>query len=166
MSFRVDFESRSRPVQTALVGPDPVGDYETDVIEACSALAEGSAGTFVLSGCGRDPWPLDVAYDMSAFMEQFPDLLTGVRAGVEVEVDLYPQGVECSLVFRPDGDRVDILCVSRTTWHPDPETEGIARDELVTMLEQLARTIATSLQAAAPRLAAVEPFSLWRENVF
>lgn len=162
MTFRVEFRAR-RPVLRgrALADPAPVGDLVTDVIEACALLAQARAGDLVLTGFGRDPWPLDVSYDMSAFVEHLPALLDGVRAGDDVEVDLYPQGVECTLAFTPSGDVVEIRCASRTAWQPAPEVERVARDDLLDMLDRFATAVATSLAAVAPRLAAGEPFRLW-----
>lgn len=168
MSFRVEFRRRL-PLTVpdpSLTVPEPVHDYQTDVIEACAVLAQVEAGEFVMSGFGRNSWPLDVAYDMSAFMEQFPDLLHGVRSGSEVEVDLYGQGIESTLLFRPEGEEVEIACRSGTAWQPDPAVETIARRELIEMLQALAGNVALSLASAAPRLASVRPFDLWIRGVF
>jgi hypothetical protein len=104
---------------------------------------------------------VDVGYDMSSFIEQLPQLLTGLRTGQETKVDLYPQGLERILTFRPSGERVMIQCLSRTDWIPDPEVESIAATELIAMLSRLAHDFATGLRAIDSELSHVEPFVHW-----
>lgn len=58
------------------------------MIEACAALAEAGGGSFHIGGFGDESWHLDVADDLSAFVEQLPELLAGIREGREVEIDL------------------------------------------------------------------------------
>lgn len=70
-------------------------DCETLVMEACSALSD-SGGSFHIGGFGSDEWPLDIAYDLSAFMEQLPSLMTCLRDHREGEVDMYPVPLEKS----------------------------------------------------------------------
>ncbi|MBT0768595.1 hypothetical protein KIH74_06635 [Kineosporia sp. J2-2] len=66
---------------------------------------------------------------------------------VSFEVDLYAQGIERTLIFRPSGDLVMIHCESRTDWVPDPERESVAQSELVAMLSKLAGDFARGLKA-------------------
>ncbi|GHB78922.1 hypothetical protein GCM10010377_81240 [Streptomyces viridiviolaceus] len=135
MGFSVSFNPAvpSGAAAPASASLEPDDDYETLVMEACSVLADAGGNTFHIGGFGIDEWPLDVAYDLSAFMEQLPSLLMGVRDRREVEVDLYSQGVERILTFRPSGDVVMIHCDSRTNWVPHPERESIEQSELVAM---------------------------------
>ncbi|MDA0184524.1 hypothetical protein OJ997_29750 [Solirubrobacter phytolaccae] len=60
----------------------------------------------LISGFGRPRWGVDVGYDMSAFVERLPELLTGLSESRFAEIDLYPQGVECVLGFFPVGEDV------------------------------------------------------------
>ncbi|MFJ6293753.1 hypothetical protein ACIQJX_10395 [Streptomyces griseoviridis] len=166
MSFSVSF---NLAVPSGVLTPDsasmePGGEYETLVMEACSALSDVGGGIFHIGGFGNNKWPLDVAYDLSAFMEQLPSLLASVRERREVEVDLYSQGIERTLTFRPSGDLVMIHCDSRTTWVPDPERESIAQSELVAMLSKLARDFAGGLKAINSELSEVAPFERWLEG--
>lgn len=98
---------------------------------------------------------------MSAFVEELPRLIAGLRAGRETEVDLYPQGVERTLTFRPEGERVRISCVSRTSWVPRPDVEVCAADELMDSCVRLARDVAAALEAVAPAVARLTPFDQW-----
>jgi hypothetical protein len=166
MSFSVSFNPPVPSGAVALASADlePGVEYETLVMEACSVLSDAGGSTFHIGGFGSDGWPLDVAYDLSAFMEQLPSLLVGVRDRREVEVDFYSQGVERTLTFRPSGDLVVIHCDSRTNWVPSPECESIARSELVAMLSKLAEDFARGLKAINSELSEVAPFERWLEG--
>lgn len=166
MSFSVSFNpavqsGAAAPVSASL---EPDDDYETLVMEACSALSDAGGSRFHIGGFGSDEWPLDVGYDLSAFMEQFPSLLAGVRERREVEVDLYSQGIERTLSFRPSRDLVMIHCESRTNWVPNPECESIAHGELVAMISKLAKDFARGLKAINSDLSEAVPFERWLEG--
>ncbi|MFI6939413.1 hypothetical protein ACIBI4_09090 [Streptomyces sp. NPDC050418] len=166
MGFSVSFNPAmpSGAVPPASAGLEPGDDYETLVMKACSVVSDAGGGTFHLGGFGSDVWPLDVAYDLSAFMEQFPSLLAGVRDRREVEVDLYSQGVERALTFRPSGDLVIIHCDSRTNWVPNPERETITQSSLVAMLVKLAENFARGMKLANSEILEVPPFDRWLEG--
>lgn len=139
-------------------------EYETLIIEACGALAEVDGSRFHVSGFGSGEWSLDVAYDLSAFMEQLPSLLAGVRGRREVEVDLYSQGVERSLTFSPKADSIFIRCESRTDWVPNPKFETIGRDDLLAMLSALASDFLEGIKLISPELAESEQFRVLAEK--
>lgn len=163
MSFSVSFNPavQSRAAAPGLASLEPGDDYETLVMEACTALFDAGGSRFHIGGFGNDEWPLDIGYDLSAFMEQFPSLIAGVRERREVEVDIYSQGIERTLTFRPSEDLVMIHCESRTNWVPNPEFESIAQSELVAMLSKLAQNFARVLKAINSELSGVAPFSCW-----
>lgn len=166
MSFSVSFQPAA---QSGAKGPVPSGqeaddDYETLVMRACRALSVAGGSSFHISGFGVDEWPVDVAYDLSAFMEQFPLLLGCMREEREVEVDLYSQGIERALIFRPDASHVVVQCESHTNWVPTPEFESIPQRELVAMLSKLAEDFARGLKAINSELSEVAPFSRWLEG--
>lgn len=166
MSFSVSFDSAVQSCAAAPALPilDSGDDYETLVMQACSALSDAGGSRFHIGGFGNDEWPLDVGYDLSAFMEQFPSLLASVRERREVEVDLYSQGIERTLTFRPNEDVVMIHCESRTNWVPSPECESIAQSELVAMLLKLAEDFARGLKTIKFDLSEAAPFDRWLEG--
>ncbi|MFG2112297.1 hypothetical protein ACGFRB_06615 [Streptomyces sp. NPDC048718] len=166
MGFSVSFDPAvsSGAMAPAVASLEPGDDDETLVMEACGALSDAGGSTFHMGGFGSGEWPVDVAYDLSVFMEQLPTLLAGMRNRREVEVDLYSQGIERTLTFRPSGDLVVIHCESRTNWVPSPEREIIARSELVAMLTKLAVDFAGGLKAIGSELSEVAPFERWLEG--
>lgn len=101
---------------------------------------------------------------MSAFMEELPCLIDALRLGDETEIDLYPQGVERALTFRPAGDQVRVMCASRTSWVPRPAAEVCHADDLLSMCVQLARAFATALDSVAPTIAHLAPFDRWQRG--
>lgn len=135
-------------------------DYEPLVMQLCEILADTDC-RFVIAGFGCDDWRADVAYDLSVVVEQLPSLLAGIRLRVEVELDLYSQGIERSLQFTPQEEDVMIQCHSRTSWIPSPSTEGMGFADLELMLIKLAVDFAASLELAGIEVEAVSPFGSW-----
>jgi hypothetical protein len=138
------------------------GEYETLIMEACEQLKDCDC-CFHIEGFGGE-WPVDVGYDLSAFMEQFPELLVAVRKHRYAELDLYSQGIERTLEFYSQESPVKIRCLSRTSWVPDPEVEVIAREDLETMLMNLAVDFARALNGVRSPVAELMPFSDWRDG--
>ncbi|MFF5265537.1 hypothetical protein ACFY4C_42245 [Actinomadura viridis] len=136
-------------------------DFDSVVMDACNVLSRTDA-RFEVRGFGPDPWPVDVSYDLSTALEQLPDVLAGIRATKRVTLDFYGQGMGRELVFTPQRDDTEIVCVSRTSWEPDPATERMTSTELERMLVRLAMTFAESVSRVAPRFAVVAPLSRWR----
>ncbi|MEV1329877.1 hypothetical protein AB0J20_09905 [Micromonospora costi] len=136
-------------------------DYESLVMEACALLSETDCRFFV-GGFGQDDWRLDVAYDLSAVLEQLPSILVGLRAGTEAELDLYSQGVERTLTFTRIGQDVIIRCRSQTSWVPNPDTEIMSSHDLESMFVRLANDFAASLELVDPDISSLPPFRDWR----
>lgn len=162
MSFSVSFSPPLAPCSDFSAAEiEDLSDYFVLAMEACRELSEAGGSAFHITGFGSEPWVLDVVYDMSAFVESLPQLLAAVRERREFELDMYSQGVERTLVFRPDGDSVVIECLSRTSWVPQPSTEAISRDELVSMLSRLAVDLARGLAVIKSDLVSCAPFVHW-----
>lgn len=126
-----------------------------------SGLLEEAGCRFHMSGFGVDSWAMNVGYDMSSLVEQLPELLSGVRGGEFVEVDLYSQGIECMLKFFPDGKMVRIECESRTEWTPDPRVESLEQCSLEDMISRLAIDFSKGVDACNSPISRIEPFSKW-----
>ncbi|MGW8330719.1 hypothetical protein ACWGLE_22840 [Streptomyces sp. NPDC055897] len=140
---------------------EDVEDYEYLIVCACSVLAETDA-EFHIGGFGLDDWGFNVETDMSAFLEDFPNLFKGLRDGNPVTLPLYQQGVERNLTFKRSGEKISILCESRTSWVPNPELETLDYGQLLMMLQQLTQGFAEALAEKAPEIACLAPFPLWR----
>lgn len=142
--------------------PDPdSGDFQSLVMDACELLEEVGC-RFHMGGFGQDDWNLSVSYDMSAVIEQLPDVLAALDRGVQSEVDLYPQGVERTIVITPEGDYVDLRCHSRTSWTPNPEMERMRRGYVIGAFQKLATDFAKALICVRPELADVELLRRWQ----
>ncbi|MFB6568953.1 hypothetical protein [Streptomyces noursei] len=165
MSFSISLKCRptSHSAGTSLEHQDASVEYENLVMEACDVLADTDCD-FHVAGFGSSEWALDVSYDLSAFMEQFPELLAGVRSRRYVEVDLYSQGVERVIQFHPEGDMVKIRCESRTNWTPDPDVEFTTQRNLDRMLSRLAVDFASALRDSGSPIARVAPFVDWQSG--
>ncbi|WP_431679369.1 hypothetical protein [Kitasatospora sp. KL5] len=144
---------------------EDVEDYAYLVVRGCADLAETDA-SFRIGGFGRDDWAFDVSYDASAFLESLQGLLHAVQQRSAFEIDLYPQGVERSLVFRFQDDTVLVDCTSRTTWIPSPSTEVCPHRDLMSMCTALAQDFASSLHAVDSDVATLTPFSAWLRGDF
>lgn len=140
-------------------------DLQTAIIEACAVLAEVEGASFELRGFGRDPWPLDVAYDMSSFLEQVGELSRALRKQQPTAVDLYSQGIEATLEFEPHGDLVTVRCRSRTDWTPDPADEVVSRSTLERTLADFVAQVANGLAEIEPTLLDRSPFSHWAKGL-
>jgi hypothetical protein len=159
MSLDVPPDLTSGPVPAELTDDD----FDTLVIEGCQLLGEAGC-RFRMGGFGQDDWGLDVSYDLSTVVEQLPDVLVALRHDAEVELDLYAQGVERTVTFTPDGEYVNLRCRSQTSWTPRPDTERLARGQVVATLEKLAVDFAAALAIVAPKLAGYEPLVRWRRG--
>ncbi|WP_328606859.1 hypothetical protein OG943_44385 [Amycolatopsis sp. NBC_00345] len=135
-------------------------DFESMVMAACGMLGDTDC-RFHIEGFGSLEWPVDVAYDLSAFMEQLPDLIARIRARNYAELDMYSQGIERTLEFTHKGESVEIRCLSRTDWVPNPSIEIMSRKNLEEMLSRLAMDFAISLTVIGSPIAQVYPFSNW-----
>ncbi|WP_198144229.1 hypothetical protein [Parafrankia sp. EUN1f] len=155
-------ERPTSPLSAATVSISPaVGDdYASLVTAACCLLGETDC-RFRIHGFGCSEWPVDVAYDLSVFMEQLPELLEGVRLRRRTEIDLYSQGIERTLEFVPRGELVEIHCLSRTDWMPNPSVEVPGGSALEAMLTGLAADFVASLTVIGSHMAGMKPFSSW-----
>jgi hypothetical protein len=159
------FEFRPHPPPHGHVAsvefPSPDDDYFSVIVKACALLAEVEGAEFVVSGFGRVRWSLDVAYDMSAFLEATPDLAEGLTQLRDAEVEMYSQGVECTLEFRPSRHDVQVRCISATAWTPEPEVEHVPRSDLLEMIRRLQQDVAQGLSLLDPQLVEGPPFNDW-----
>jgi hypothetical protein len=161
--FSLDSSAFSAHLPGPVDAPEDVDDYTVAVIEACQILADTGL-RFAFSGFGLDDWRLDIQYDLSVFMEQFPEMLSAVRGGEPYEFYFYSQGVERSLMFTPEREWIQIRCVSGTSWVPDPEIEKITLASLIKMLERMALVFSTTLREAGMVFSEREPFRSWAEG--
>jgi hypothetical protein len=165
MTFSMSFSPPLAAVAELSSGEtDGLDDYFVLAMTACQQLADAEGAAFRIGGFGHESWPVDVAYDMSTVVEKLPIILAGVRDRREVELDMYSQGIERKLIFKPAGDFVVVDCLSRTSWIPDPSSEKISREVLVAMLSKFAVDVAVGLKAINSELVEFAPFADWSKG--
>ncbi|MEV4060867.1 hypothetical protein [Nonomuraea dietziae] len=125
-----------------------------------SRLLEEVGYQFEMNGFGRE-WNMDVGYDMSTIVESLPDFIQNFHFGGTGEIDIYSQGLECTLVFLRAADMVRIACISRTKWTPDPAFEVCTLEDLKEMLAGFATDFAHGLHRLSSPIAQLEPFRSW-----
>jgi hypothetical protein len=135
-------------------------DYEYLVMVG-AGLLEGAGYLFEMEGFGR-AWNLDVAYDMSAFMESLPSFLAKFRSEGKGEIDLYPQGVERLLTFSREGELVKIEFLSAADRTSNLGLETCDRIALDLMFTDLAINFARGLKDISSPIGDLSPFVEWR----
>ncbi|MEU6072004.1 hypothetical protein ABZ864_48205 [Streptomyces sp. NPDC047082] len=167
MSFRFEFVKPTRGLESTRFSDDNFeegGDYEYFVMYACDLLGRSDC-EFHIGGFGVDDWGFDVSYDMSSFMEELPALIEGVVERRDVEMCLYPQGVERVLYFSSRGSVISIRCELANGESLPNSVEEVSRSGFIAMLRKLAKDFSESLVVVAPRVAHEPPFEFWRNNV-
>ncbi|MDO0933776.1 hypothetical protein QQY66_19565 [Streptomyces sp. DG2A-72] len=107
-----------------------------------------------------------MSYDMSALMEQLPELLRRLKSEGRGEVDFYSQGVERVVTFERVAAAYVLRCHSRTSWKPSPEVEYVESVKMESMVAELASAFSTGLEAASSEISTLEPFRGWRSQGF
>lgn len=143
------------------VAADELDFYEGLIMHACRLLATTDT-KFHLGGFGSHDWNLDISYDFSIFMEQYPDLMQAVGGRQEFQLDLYSQGVERALIFQPHHEPMQIRCISGTSsFVPDPDVETMPLLDAETMLAKLGNDFVESVRTISAPLAERQPFPDW-----
>lgn len=155
-------------IRTPLTGQLEGGEYDPNLDDIRSILIDfcrqiGSDGMLSVGGFGQSIWPVDLVTDLPVLLEQLPYALQSLRSEGRAEIDFYEQGVERSILFLSQGQTCVAKCVSRTNWHPDPDTEVIPCVRLVAMLESVIREFIDALREAHPSLADHPWVTKWLE---
>ncbi|MCF6470732.1 hypothetical protein FAF44_20385 [Nonomuraea sp. MG754425] len=160
LSFRLIPPDRiSLPIDVRVPLED-LEDYEYLVMTGSQQL--GAAGyQFYMGGFGSENWNMDVEYDMSTLIEGLPSLLQSLQSTGAGEVDLYSQGIERMLRFQRCADLVEVTCISRMHWHPDPPLEIHNYADIEKMLTGLAGDFAQGLRRLSSPIAQLRPFVDW-----
>ncbi|MFF6979568.1 hypothetical protein ACFZAV_17865 [Streptomyces sp. NPDC008343] len=165
MPFEFSLTCPSEDVVSAVASEplEDVDDYEYLVMQGCRILSEIGC-RFHIAGFGSDDWGFDVSYDMSALIEQLPELLRGMASEGCGDVDFYSQGVERTVTFERVEASYVLRCRSRTSWKPSPDVEYVESRTMERMLEELAFAFSTGLAAASSEISMLEPFRSWRSK--
>jgi len=145
------------------------GNQELDSVQAvtmeiCGRLHDLKVVEFVVRGFGQYPWAVDVWYDLSMMLEEVPALFECIdNNGPDAfTLNYAAQGTERSLIFTIEGDRVEIICESRTDWQPDPRVEISDLKTLDEMFSRLLLTLVSETGRYFPDLIENRYFKEWR----
>jgi len=140
-------------------------DYASEVMGLCDVLATTDC-RFHVAGFGLADWPVDVSYDLAVVMEQLPQVVWSLLNGAETELDFYSEGIERTLEFHLAGEICQLKCESRTKWVPSPAKIEMKTQDVIAMLQQLAKDFGRAVAIAAPSLANLSPFDAWRTGEY
>jgi hypothetical protein len=132
---------------------ESLDDIRSILSDVCRALEDDGAGKLIVSGFGQQQWPVDVGTDLAVLLEQLPDLIRSLGAGIPAVLDFYEQGIERALVFTPAEDCYEVLCEGRRDWQPSPSMERIERTDLLAMLSAVRDSFMTLVPNSSPELA-------------
>ena len=162
MRIELKFKKSSMPgLATRAYDPDE-DDIRSILTDVCRMIEPRC--NFIVSAFGQDRWPVDVGTDLPVFLEQLPDVLQAVNAGMATAIDFYEQGIERSILFSPIDRRYLASCTSGTAWQPDPSTEYIDREDLERMLLAAREEFMRAFAEAAPNLVAHPWMRHWLES--
>ena len=131
---------------------DPeLDDIRSVLSDVCHAVE--SQGKFAISGFGQECWPVDFGTDLVVLLEQLPSLINAIYSRSSATLDLYEQGIERTLTFKPVADRYEVTCASRSEWQPNPKTESVSVEELERMLLKIRHEFLRLVRDIAPDLA-------------
>jgi hypothetical protein len=163
MHFELKFSDMSgRTLQLRNYDPE-LDDVRSILSDVCRSVERD--GQFVMSGFGQEQWPVDVGTDLMVFLEQLPEIICAISAGMPAELNFYEQGVERTLTFIPDGERYFVSCVSQTEWIPNPAVEQINRETLQKMLLAVEKEFIHLVNKIAPELSKHPWMKSWLESM-
>jgi hypothetical protein len=152
--MRIELTLRDAPADAGnLRTYDPeLDDIRSILGDVCERVPEGG-GTFVISGFGQDPWPVDVRTELTVLLEQLPDALDALQSHAPFELDFYEQGLQRKITFAPLGTDYLASCQSYGNWQPAAVVERIDSASLFLTLMAVQREFMRFLRQSFPGLA-------------
>ncbi|QDH21622.1 hypothetical protein [Saccharibacillus brassicae] len=137
MELTVKEFTAGNKIDESLLNPDLELDSDTAVfIRMCEIFGISARVSFFVSGFGQKRWPVDCKTDLATVIEEVPYILEKVNNGdFFFELDFYEQGIERTLIFEEEDNKVQITCSSRTDWIPDPNNVRMDKSEVLRMFE-------------------------------
>jgi hypothetical protein len=150
MNFELVFTAAGNIKIAPKVYDEELDDVRSILFDICEAI-DGNA-EFVVDAFGQTRWPVDVATDLSVFLEQLSEVINAVKAGEETTLDFYEQGTERRIDCTLAGSDYACRCFSRTDWEPSPDIEYIEQKLLLKKLVLFREKFAVITESVAPHL--------------
>lgn len=127
-------------------------DVASVISDMCECLELNHVLSFVIIAFDEKPWPVDVATDLSVFLEQFSELLEWLNSSDKspYTVNFYEQGIQRSLILNRRQEHIKITCESWSDWQPKYDHETVSARELGIMLDELRRVFLTQAKQLCP----------------
>ncbi|MDA8368619.1 MAG: hypothetical protein M0026_01965 [Nocardiopsaceae bacterium] len=140
------------------------GEYPRTAMLACAVLAESDC-VFRVDGFGL-AWNVDVDYDLSTVMEDFPETLDAVRASQPCEIGFYAPSTRRQVRILPRNGRLRLTCALLGEDGPAaaPPVEWADHAGFERMLVDLAAAFSRSLARINVAVADTAPFPDWRHG--
>jgi hypothetical protein len=143
MRFAIELGDLGRVKLAPATEPE---DLASIIAAVCTALADADTARFKVSGFGDDAWPVDVRFDLAVIVPQLPKAIAAVRQNRDAELDFFAQGVERIVRFSPRNTSYLATCRSRIGWEPRPASLILRSNELLALLQGLARDFIAAVQ--------------------
>ena len=134
------------------------------LLEICDAF-DGYVD-FHVEGFGDLDWPVDVATDLPAILDQLPNVIDNLLNGRGFKIEFYEQGVERTVVGNVRSKCIELNCFSMTAWEPNPAREEMEFDDFCNMLKDLVcRFIAFVNDSCPESVYKSSEFIDWKESI-
>jgi len=112
-------------------------DGRSVISDICEIFADTKKMIFAVSGFGDDNWPVDCRFDLPAIIEQIPEIISKINnRDFNFKLDFYEQGIEREINFIDDGEIVNLECISRNDWVPEPSKIEMRKENVSAMFRK------------------------------
>jgi hypothetical protein len=157
------FTGAAPTIEPRAYDPD-LHDVRSILSDICEALEATGRADFRIAGFGDAEWPLDVSTDLCVALEQVPHVIGRLFSGQPCELDLYEQGVQRTLAFKPNGSLTEVTCSSMTSWQPTPTSIEMRTEGLLIQLRRVTEDFCELVRSASPSLYHHPWFDDWRHG--
>ncbi len=135
------------------------------LLTACEFLELSEGLQFQVDGFGDSNWPVDVKTDLASVLEQTPIIIKKLQDDSgEFILDFFGQGIERSVHFVWESELVELKCLSRTAWLPNPMYDVMTLNEARIMFHELHDDFCKAIQNILPIVLEVQYYAEFCRN--
>lgn len=113
-------------------------DGRSVISDICEIFADTEKMIFSVSGFGDESWHVDCLFDLPVIIEQLPEIISKINnRDFNFKLDFYEQGIEREINFMNDEEVVNLECISRNDWVPEPSKIEMRKENVSNMLIKL-----------------------------